>query len=103
MQKIKQTYYQSTEETETIEEVVNLEDLLGTYQIIVYNDDVNTFEWVIECLRTYCNHDQQQAEQCAWFIHFRGKYAVKSGAQKELKPICETLAEKGLNAKLEKA
>ena len=103
MQRIKQTYCQGIEETETFEEVVNLEDLLGTYQIIIYNDDVNTFEWVIECLQTYCDHKQQQAEQCAWFIHFKGKYGVKSGAQNEMKPICQTLAENGLNAKLEQA
>lgn len=103
MRRTKLIYYQNTEETETISEVVNLEDLLGTFQIVIYNDEVNTFDWVIECLEKYCSHDHQQAEQCAWFIHFKGQYPVKSGAQTDLKPICEALKEKGLNAKLEKA
>ena len=49
------------------------------YNIILYNDDVNTFEWVIECLVKYCNHDSIQAEQCAHIVHYKGKCAVKEG------------------------
>ena len=68
--------------------------------IILFNDDVNTFEWVIECLVKYCNHDSLQAEQCATIVHYNGKCAVKTGAFDKLKPICETLLEKGLNAEI---
>jgi ATP-dependent Clp protease adaptor protein ClpS len=49
----------------------------------------------------YCQHDAIQAEQCAWFVHTKGKYAVKSGQKSRLAPICETLCEKGLSAVLE--
>lgn len=71
-----------------------------TNNIILYNDDVNTFEWVIECLMAYCGHDPIQAEQCAHIVHFTGKCAVKEGSFDALKPICETLLEKGLSAEI---
>lgn len=72
----------------------------GTNNIVLYNDDVNTFEWVIECLVAYCGHDSIQAEQCAHIVHFTGKCAVKEGSFDTLKPICETLLEKGLSAEI---
>ncbi len=68
--------------------------------IVLYNDDVNTFEWVIECLTKYCGHDLIQAEQCATLVHYTGKCAVKNGPFEKLKPICETLLEKGLSAEI---
>ena len=68
--------------------------------ITLFNDDVNTFEWVTECLMRYCNHDTIQAEQCAHIIHFTGKCSVKTGSKKLLKPICEALLEKGLTAEI---
>lgn len=68
--------------------------------IILYNDDVNTFEWVIECLVKYCGHDTLQAEQCATIVHYNGKCLVKNGPIVKLKPICETLLEKGLSAEI---
>lgn len=68
--------------------------------IILFNDDVNTFEWVIECLTKYCGHDMIQAEQCATLVHYTGKCAVKQGSINKLKPICETLLEKGLSAEI---
>jgi len=72
------------------------------WSIVLYNDDINTFDWVIDCLVKYCGHDLVQAEQCAYFVHTKGKYAVKFGDKIKLKPICETLQEKGLSASLEK-
>lgn len=72
------------------------------WSIVLYNDDVNTFDWVIDCLVKYCDHDPVQAEQCAYFVHYKGKYAVKFGEKIKLKPICETLQEKGLSAALER-
>ena len=68
--------------------------------LVLLNDDINTFEWVIECLVTYCGHDVVQAEQCATIVHYNGKCIVKEGLFKKLKPICETLLEKGLNAEI---
>jgi ATP-dependent Clp protease adaptor protein ClpS len=72
-----------------------------TQNIVLYNDDHNTFQHVIECLRKYCKHTLEQAEQCTVIIHHNGKCGVKNGSYKELKPICETLLEKGLTAKIE--
>jgi ATP-dependent Clp protease adaptor protein ClpS len=83
------------------EEVVSLEDLIGTYNIILYNDDVNTFDWVIDSLVDLCKHSPEQAEQCALLVHFKGKCQVKKGSYEELKPICEALLDRGLSAKLE--
>ena len=68
--------------------------------IILFNDDVNTFEWVIECLTKYCGHDTIQAEQCATLVHYTGKCAIKQGAINKLKPICEALLEKGLSVEI---
>ncbi len=68
--------------------------------LVLFNDDVNTFEWVIECLTKYCGHDTLQAEQCATIVHYNGRCVVKEGKLKTLKPICETLLEKGLSAEI---
>jgi ATP-dependent Clp protease adaptor protein ClpS len=69
--------------------------------LIVWNDEVNTFEWVIETLMEVCGHSHEQAEQCAYIIHFHGKYAVKNGSFDDLKPICEAITERGINATIE--
>lgn len=69
--------------------------------LIVWNDEVNTFEWVIETLIEICGHSQEQAEQCAYIIHFQGKYAVKEGAFEELKPLCDAITERGIGATVE--
>ena len=71
------------------------------YQIIVWNDDVNTFEWVIETLMEVCGHSYEQAEQCAYIIHFSGKYAVKNGFYEDLRPMCDAILDRGINATLE--
>lgn len=90
-------HFSDTEELLDLD-VLTKEDELNS--IILFNDDVNTFEWVIECLIKYCAHDSIQAEQCAHIVHFSGKCAVKTGAFDKLKPICETLLEKGLSVEL---
>ena len=69
--------------------------------LIVWNDEVNTFEWVIETLMEVCGHNHEQAEQCSYFIHFQGKYAVKQGNYEELKPQCNAITERGINATVE--
>jgi ATP-dependent Clp protease adaptor protein ClpS len=71
------------------------------WTIVVYNDEVNTFDWVIANLIKYCGHTRLQAEQCAWIIHNNGKYAVKSGSYEDMEPICTALCEKGLSAQIE--
>lgn len=69
--------------------------------LIVWNDEVNTFEWVIETLVDVCGHSAEQAEQCAYIIHFQGKYAVKSGSYDDLKPQCDAITERGIGATIE--
>lgn len=71
------------------------------YQLIVWNDEVNTFEWVIETLMEVCGHSHEQAEQCAYIIHHKGKYAVKEGEYEKLKPMCDAITERGIGATVE--
>lgn len=71
------------------------------YCIIVWNDEVNSFHWVIETLMEVCGHTMEQAEQCAVIIHHNGKYAVKEGSFEVLKPMCEAITERGINATIE--
>lgn len=73
------------------------------YQLIVWNDDVNTFDWVIETLVAICKHTHEQAEQCALFIHYQGKYAVKHGDLEELEPMCTAITDRGISATVEAA
>jgi ATP-dependent Clp protease adaptor protein ClpS len=69
--------------------------------LIVWNDDVNTFDWVIQALIEICGHSQEQAEQCAIIIDSKGKYAVKEGGYDVLKPMCDAITERGINATVE--
>ena len=69
--------------------------------LILYNDDVNTFEFVTESLIKVCRHEQLQAEQCTYLVHYTGKCAVKNGTYKELKPLREALLDRGLSATIE--
>lgn len=95
-------YYNTDTETIT-EEDVALDTLLDLgAQLIVYNDEVNTFDWVIESLVAICKHSYEQAEQCAMFIHFKGKYAVKHGEEAILNPMKDALLDRGISAAVEK-
>lgn len=69
--------------------------------LIIHNDDYNTFDYVIECLVEVCDHNEVQAEQCAYITHFKGKCDVKSGEFEALKPLKDNLIERGLNASIE--
>lgn len=69
--------------------------------LIVWNDEINTFEWVIETLIEVCGHTTEQAEQCAMIIHTNGKYAVKRGSYEELKPLCDEITDRGIGATVE--
>ena len=69
--------------------------------LIVWNDDVNSFDWVIETLVEVCGHTTEQAEQCAIIIDSKGKYAVKEGSYDLLKPMCDAITERGIGATIE--
>lgn len=71
------------------------------FSLVVWNDEVNTFDWVIQSLIEVCGHTEEQAEQCALLIHYNGKYAVKKGEYDHLKPMREALQERGISATLE--
>ena len=87
------------EKTDFFEEIVTI--LVDNKDLILYNDDHNTFEHVIDMLVKYCDHSAIQGEQCAWIVHNNGKCSVKRGEFNKLKPICEALLEAGLTAKIE--
>lgn len=70
------------------------------HQIVLYNDDVNTFDHVIRCLIRICDQTAEQAEQCAYIVHYNGKCVVKTGSYDDLKPRCLLLLEEGLSAEL---
>lgn len=91
------TAYQTYE----LQDTEVLEAVQSPYSLIVWNDEVNTFEWVIETLVEVCSHTYEQAEQCAFLIHFKGKYAVKHGEYDELKPMCDAITERGIGATVE--
>lgn len=69
-------------------------------EIVMYNDDVNTFDHVIDTLIRVCSHESVQAEQCALIVHYKGKCTVKTGSIDELKPQCTQLLEAGLSAEI---
>jgi ATP-dependent Clp protease adaptor protein ClpS len=70
-------------------------------KVVLYNDDVNTFDWVIECLCELCEHDEIQAEQCAVLVHYKGKAVVKTGEEDKMRIICQALCDRGLSAVVE--
>ena len=71
------------------------------YSLVVWNDEVNSFEWVIQTLIEVCSHSNEQAEQCVMIIHTQGKYAVKQGSYDSLKPMCDAITERGIGATIE--
>ena len=82
------------------EELLVLEKEDKENQIILYNDDVNTFDHVVETLIYACEHTPEQAEQCSLIVHYKGKCTVKSGSFDDLKPRCSKLLEAGLSAEI---
>lgn len=89
----------STQE-ETEEDVVLLEKEVNQHEIVLHNDDVNTFDFVIESLISVCDHTLEQAEQCTILVHYKGKCTVKTGEFKDLEPRCSKLLQLGLSAEL---
>jgi ATP-dependent Clp protease adaptor protein ClpS len=70
-------------------------------QLVVYNDDFNTFDHVITSLIKVCKHDPVQAEQCTFIIHYKGRCSVKKGSFEQLEPMCTALLERGITAEIE--
>ena len=87
--------------TETVEEVSTDINEDGLNQLVVHNDDFNTFDHVIETLIRVCRHDLHQAEQCTYLIHYKGKCTVKTGSFDELRPMRQGITEAGIKATIE--
>ena len=75
--------------------------LTDLYQIVLFNDEYNTFDWVIKSLVDVCEHSTEQAEQCAWIVHFKGKYTIKSGPKEDMIERCIALLDRGLTAEVQ--
>jgi ATP-dependent Clp protease adaptor protein ClpS len=98
LQALEKTFMSSTE----LEELI-LEDVAAveTRKIVLYNDEVNTFDFVIESLISVCGHEPVQAEQCTLLVHYKGKCEVKNGEFEKLEPICTALLDRGLTAEIQ--
>ena len=82
-------------------EIDSNETTLQIYRLVLHNDNHNTFEWVIETLIDVCKHSTEQAEQCSYIIHSKGKYAVKTAPFNILKVMKDAITERGINATIE--
>ena len=91
----------SNYDTQTEEETGVLEAVNEKRTLILFNDHVNSFDHVINCLISLCEHEPEQAEQCAYIVHYKGKCDVKSGGYEYLEPICSGLADKGLTVEIQ--
>jgi len=94
MQSMSSPIHEIKESEVLLEEELDLEEST----LIVFNDDVNTFDHVTNILVKVCEHSVEQAEQCTLIIHYKGKCAVKKGSFKELKPRCEAILDAGIQA-----
>ena len=88
---------------EEVEDVLVDEDIsFGLpVHIVVWNDDVNSFEWVTQCFMEILGHSFEQSDQLALIIHYKGKAIVKTGPKSELVPLCEALLDRGLSAEID--
>ncbi len=85
---------------EISEKVQHKEAVVKNHEIVLHNDEVNTFDHVIDCLVAFCEHAPLQAEQCALIVHYNGKCTVKTGDLKDLKVSCTNLLNAGLSAEI---
>jgi ATP-dependent Clp protease adaptor protein ClpS len=86
-------------ETEDDIALLSVEDEVK--KLILHNDDYNTFDWVIEALVEICKHNTEQAEQCAYIVHYRGKCQVKHGSEDQMNRLHAALVQRGLSATVE--
>lgn len=87
----------SIEEEVELLEVIEITEQM---ELVVFNDDFNTFEHVIRTLIKVCKHSPEQAEQCTWLIHHKGRCTVKLGTFDFLKPYRDAICEEGIDAKI---
>lgn len=92
-----------TNKTQTLEqeETLTKEVAVEEHELIIFNDEVNTFDFVIDSLVKVCKHEPEQAEQCTYIIHFNGKCSVKNGTYKKLEPMCTALLDRGISAEIQ--
>ncbi len=83
-----------------LEELLLKDEVVNNNEIVLFNDDVNTFDYVIDTLVAVCDHTLIQAEQCAYLVHHKGKCTVKTGAYRDLEPKCSKLLQAGLSAEI---
>ena len=76
------------------------EEVIKQNEIVLFNDDVNTFDHVVDMLMYACDHSLEQAEQCSILVHYKGKCTVKTGTYEDLKPRCSKLLQAGLSAEI---
>jgi ATP-dependent Clp protease adaptor protein ClpS len=89
----------SGQEKELVE-VLEVVETTDVKSLVIFNDDINTFEHVTSTLIRVCKHSTEQAEQCTWIIHYKGKCTVKTGSFDELKPMKEAICEAGIDARI---
>jgi ATP-dependent Clp protease adaptor protein ClpS len=87
-------------ETQKQSEIAEKESITESSKLILWNDDVNTFDHVIDCLVSICDHTSTQAEQCAYIVHYNGKCVVKEGGKQKLKPLLVALQLQQLSAEI---
>jgi ATP-dependent Clp protease adaptor protein ClpS len=85
---------------EILTDLLEAVETTDVMDLVVFNDDFNTFEHVIDTLIKVCKHSIEQAEQCTWIIHYKGKCTVKSGSFDFLKPMRDAICEAGIDAKI---
>ena len=88
-------------DTEVLEKPIAKKQIEQIRDLVLHNDDVNTFDFVIETLIELCGHNALQAEQCAHIVHNNGKCGIKKGSYNDLKPIYEALLGRGLSATID--
>lgn len=87
-------------ETQKQNETVEQKSITESAKLILWNDHVNTFDHVIDCLVSICNHTSTQAEQCAYIVHYNGKCVVKVGGKDKLEPLLTALQQQQLTAEI---
>lgn len=87
--------------TKELSQTISSTTATETHRIVLYNDDVNSFDWVIKSLIDVCEHTTAQAEQCVWIVHYKGKYAIKEGGKRDMMERCTALGDRGLTAEVE--
>ncbi len=87
-------------QSQDLVDVLESTEITDVKDLVVFNDDFNTFDHVIKTLINVCKHSTEQAEQCTWIIHYRGKCTVKTGSFEELQPMRQAICERGIDAKI---